>query len=274
LHKSLYSANNAVALYRFLGALMDRFRRHLLLLTVVLLAFLIYTSILSAFYGSGKASLFFNSLGMSLFWLALLAALLVSFVTFKPLRRSPGPMLIHLACILIIAGSIYGSRSAHLLRQRFFGEQKIYDGYIVLHEGASDNRLISQDQSELLGELPFHLALKRFSIEYYPTVRADQAQVKQYTSSVIFVSPEGKKLDEKKVSVNHPASHGGYYFYQSSYGSDYHGQYTILHVKTASGLFVVYAGYVLLCLGIIWSLWVRNLLPAIHSYKGVNPDGD
>jgi hypothetical protein len=253
---------------------MDRFRRHILLLTVALLAFLIYASILSAFYGSEKASLFFNSFGMSLFWLVLLAALIASFIAFKPLLRNLGPMLIHLACILIIAGSIYASRSSHLLRQRFFGEQRIYDGYLVLHEGSSDNRLISQDQSEFLGELPFHLALKRFSIEYYPTVHVDQAQAKQYTSTVIFISPEGEKLDEKKVSVNHPVSYGGYCFYQSFYGSDYLGQYTVLHVKTASGIFVVYTGYALLCLGVIWSLWVRNLLPAIRSYKGVSPDGD
>jgi energy-coupling factor transporter transmembrane protein EcfT len=253
---------------------MDRFRRYILLLTVVLLVFLIYTSILSAFYGSGKASLFFNSFGMSMFWLVLLAILLVSFVAFKLLRRSPGLMLIHLACILILAGSIYGSRSSHYLRQRFFGERRIYDGYLLLHEDASDNRLISQDQSEVLGELPFHLALERFSIEYYPAARLSDAQVKQCTSTVLFVSPEGKKLGGKKISVNHPASYGGYYFYQSSYGSDYHGKYTILHAKTASGLFVVYTGYAFLCLGVIWSLWGRNLLPAIRSYKGVNSDGD
>jgi hypothetical protein len=253
---------------------MDRFRRHLMLLTVVLLTFLIYVSILSAFYGSEKASVFFNSLGMSLFWLAILAALIAGFVLFKTLRRSPGQMLIHLACILILAGSIYASRSAHLLRQRFCGEQRIYDGYLLIHEGASDNRLVSHDRSDVLGELPFHMALKKFTIEYHPTANMDEARPKQYTSSVIFVSPEGKQLDEKKISVNHPAEYGGYLFYQSSYGNDYHGDYTVLHVKTSSGLFAVYAGYFLLCLGVAWSLWVRNLLPAIRSYKGASPNGD
>jgi hypothetical protein len=249
---------------------MDRFRRYSLLLTVFLLAFLVYASILSSFYGSAKAALFFNSLGMTVFWLVLLVALVLSFIAFKPLRRSLGSLLIHLACILIIAGSMYGSRSAHYLRQQLFAENMIYEGYLILHEGFSDNRVLSQDQVELLGELPFHIALTKFSTEYYPSMRTRNAEPRQYRSNVTVISSQGTQLDKKEISVNHPARYGGYYFYQSSYGSDAHGPYTVLHVKTASGLFVVYAGYALLCLGVIWSLWVRNLLPVIRSYKGVD----
>jgi hypothetical protein len=249
---------------------MDRLRRYLLLSTVFLLAFLVYASILSSFYGSAKASLFFNSLGMTVFWLVLFIALVFSLIAFKSLRRSLGSLLIHLACILIIAGSMYSSRSAHYLRQQLFGESRVYQGYLILHEGFSDNRILSQDQAELLGELPFHMALKKFSTEYYSSMRTRNAEVKQYRSNVLVISPQGTQLDEKEISVNHPARYGGYYFYQSSYGSDAHGPYTVLHVKTASGLFVVYAGYALLCLGVIWSLWVRNLLPVFRSYKGVD----
>ncbi len=240
----------------------------MLLLAALLIAFLVYLSILSAFYGSAKASAFFNSIGMAAFWLALLAALVVSFFIFKPLRRSLGPMLIHLACILILGASMWSSLRGHELRRQHLGENRIYEGYLVLHEGASEARLITKDQTSVLGELPFHLALKKFTIVYHPSNRFGDIQPRQFRSNVLFVSPEGKQLDDKTISVNHPVSFGGYHFYQSSYGRDHHGTYSVLHVRAFSGLHVIYAGYTMLCLGLVWSLWVRTLLPVIHSYRG------
>jgi hypothetical protein len=251
----------------FSGMAMERFRRHLMLLTVLLVAFLIYASILSAFHGAARASVFFNSMGMSVFWVALLAALVVSFVAFKPLRRSPGSLMVHLACILIIAGSMYGSKSCHLLRQKYLGETRIYDGYLMLHEGYSENRLISEDESAALGELPFHMALKKFIIEYYPSPRAIQPAVKQYRSIAVVSPSEGKEL-QLRIAVNEPVTYGGYTFYQSSWGEDALGRYTVLHVRALSGIPALYTGYALLCAGLVWSLWIKNLLPAVRRYRG------
>jgi hypothetical protein len=246
---------------------MERFRRHIMLLTVCLLAFLVYASILSAFHGSAKASLFFNSIGMTVFWLVLLAALVVSFFALAPLRRNPGSLMVHLACILIIGGSMYSSRSFHYLRQKFLGETRVYDGYLLVHEHTSENRLISQDMTDIIGELPFSLALTTFAIDYYPAPHGIQPAVKQYRSAGLVFAPDGKELGSLRVSVNHPARFGGYDFYQSSWGQDVYGRYTVLHVKAVSGIYVVYAGYALLCLGVVWSLWFRNLLPVLRSYR-------
>jgi hypothetical protein len=240
----------------------------MLLLSALLIAFLVYLSILSAFYGSARAAAFFNSLGMAVFWLVLLAALVISFFVFKPFRRKLGPMLIHLACILILSASMWGSQRGHEMRRQYLGENRFYEGYLVLHETSSEARLITKDQTSVIGELPFNLALKKFTILYHPSVSVADIQPRQFRSSVLFVSREGTQLDEKSISVNHPAAYGGYHFYQSSYGRDHHGTYSVLHVRAFSGLHVLYAGYSMLCIGMVWSLWLKALLPVVHSYKG------
>ncbi|MHC4738450.1 MAG: hypothetical protein ACYS9Y_06060, partial [Planctomycetota bacterium] len=51
---------------------------------------------------------------------------------------------------------------------------------------------------------------------------------------------------------------GGYHFYQHSYDAEA-GQYTALRVTSDTGLGFVYAGYVMLCVGVIWHLWLREI---------------
>ncbi len=72
-----------------------------------------------------------------------------------------------------------------------------------------------------------------------------------------------KEILRKTIEVNHPLHYGGYHFYQFSYDT-VSGKYTILSVTSDSGLYAVYAGYGLLCIGIIWRLW---LTPAIKYFK-------
>ena len=76
--------------------------------------------------------------------------------------------------------------------------------------------------------------------------------------SDIQVIKDDKVVAEKDIEVNHPLRFGGYHFYQSSY-DDKAGQYTVLQVVSDTGLYVVYAGYWLLCLGVIWHFWLRHI---------------
>ena len=69
----------------------------------------------------------------------------------------------------------------------------------------------------------------------------------------------GKVVAEKDIEVNHPLHFGGYHFYQSSY-DDKAGQYTVLQVVSDTGLYVVYAGYWMLCLGVFWHMWLRQIV--------------
>jgi hypothetical protein len=68
----------------------------------------------------------------------------------------------------------------------------------------------------------------------------------------------------KDVEVNHPLHFGGYHFYQSSY-DDKAGQYTVLSVHADTGLYIVYAGYWLLCLGAVWHFWLRHVFTRKES---------
>ena len=82
--------------------------------------------------------------------------------------------------------------------------------------------------------------------------------ISDYISELQIIEND-KVVAEKDIEVNHPLRFGGYHFYQSSY-DDKAGQYTVLQVVSDTGLYVVYAGYWMLCIGAIWHLWFRHVL--------------
>ena len=81
--------------------------------------------------------------------------------------------------------------------------------------------------------------------------------ISDYISELQIIKGD-KVVAEKDIEVNHPLHFGGYHFYQSSY-DDKAGQYTVLQVVSETGLYVVYAGYWMLCLGVIWHMWLRHI---------------
>ncbi len=85
-----------------------------------------------------------------------------------------------------------------------------------------------------------------------------QRLIRDYFSDVVVIE-DGKEVLTKTIEVNYPLHYGGYHFYQHSYDPD-EGKYTTLAVTSDSGLYVVYAGYWLLCLGLLWQFWFRNIL--------------
>jgi len=87
--------------------------------------------------------------------------------------------------------------------------------------------------------------------------------ISDYISEIDVVEGD-KVVAAKDVEVNHPLHFGGYHFYQSSY-DDKAGLYTVLSVHSDTGLYVVYAGYWLLCLGVTWHLWLRHILTRAKS---------
>ena len=80
---------------------------------------------------------------------------------------------------------------------------------------------------------------------------------------------DNKVAAEKDIEVNHPLRFGGYHFYQHSYDAEA-GQYTVLMVASDTGLAVVYAGYWMLCIGVIWHLWLRHIVPKIKLKKKID----
>ncbi len=93
----------------------------------------------------------------------------------------------------------------------------------------------------------------RMTISQWHTIR----DIKDYISEIQVIQDD-KAVAEKDIEVNHPLHYGGYHFYQQGY-DDQEGKYTILRVTSDSGLFFVYTGYFLLCLGTCWHFWFNKL---------------
>ncbi len=82
--------------------------------------------------------------------------------------------------------------------------------------------------------------------------------VKDY-KSILRVVDGGETVVTKTIEVNDPLKYKGYVFYQSSY--DPEGErYTGLQVTRNPGLIVVYSGFILLCVGVVFIFYVKPFL--------------
>jgi len=329
---------------------MNTFRRGLMWAGLTAIILLIFLSVYGAFAGAERAKNFFNSLPLSVYWLALTVMLIAGLAVFGRLARVPSLMLIHLGCILILIGSMWGSEDGHRLQKQLFGIDKILAGEMVIFEGYSENR-VTMENNERTKKLPFIIRLKDFRLEYYKpeylhiqsrdgqrwripvkantefslgsdfgtvtvvrvfenfkitidgdkrtayddprpgynpslevqikhpdgTVRTQyafkrfpghihtedkfllryQRTISDYVSELQVIKNK-EVVAEKSIEVNHPLHFGGYHFYQHLYDAQA-GRYTVLMVVSDSGLNVVYAGFLMLCIGVFWQLWLRRL---------------
>ena len=85
-----------------------------------------------------------------------------------------------------------------------------------------------------------------------------RGQISDYKSDLT-VLEEGREVARKTIEVNDPLHYGGYHFYQSSYDQE-HEHYTVLSVRSDSGLLAVYAGFLLVAVGVFWLFWVKPAL--------------
>lgn len=118
---------------------------------------------------------------------------------------------------------------------------------ILNNDGTEEELIAFADYSGHMGNS------KKFSMQYLLS-----GMIKDYFSDVQVID-DGKVVMEKSIQVNDPLYYGGYHFYQHQY--DQKGEkYTVLSVFSDSGLYLVYAGYLLLMIGIIWLMWILPLL--------------
>ena len=80
----------------------------------------------------------------------------------------------------------------------------------------------------------------------------------------------GQEVRHKVIEVNSPLNYSGYQFIQSGYDEEHH-RYTVLGVTSNSGLGLVYAGFVLMGVGVLWWFWLR---PALSHLNRRRADGD
>ena len=146
---------------------MYRFRRIQLLITLILLAFLAICSIIGTFYGAQWSKGLFNSAPLTMFWFALTLIFTLALFSSLRMKKAPGLVMIHVACVMILLGSIWGSEAGHSLRKDLLGNDKVPGGYMTIYEGHSENRIMSRYLEDKLAELPFSIYLNDFRMEYY-----------------------------------------------------------------------------------------------------------
>lgn len=81
--------------------------------------------------------------------------------------------------------------------------------------------------------------------------------VKQFNSDLVITDEAGKTLREERIWVNKPLRHGGFTFYQSSYDPE-DLTVSVLQVSKDPGVGVVYAGFLILLVGLTLNLTGRK----------------
>lgn len=105
--------------------------------------------------------------------------------------------------------------------------------------------------AKLIG-LPFSITLKDFELERYPGSMTPAS----YSSRVVLTDKEENLTMPYHIYMNHILDHRNYRLFQSSYDPDEKG--TVLSVNHDPGTLPTYIGYILLALGMIWSLFHPN----------------
>lgn len=213
------------------------------LMTIILLVFAISVGV-ATFIESRQSievawQLVYNAKWFKLLLLLGMVNLGLSIFQRKLYRRQKFTIFIfHLAFIVILLGAGV---------TRYFG----FEGTMQIREGERSDLIMVKGQEPL--KLPFSLYLVDFIIDYYPGSKNPSG-----FSSIVMLNDEEKSIfREEKIYMNNILKHRGYRFYQSSYTEDQKG--TILSVsKDLAGTNITYLGYILLALGMIFSLLNKN----------------
>ena len=105
---------------------------------------------------------------------------------------------------------------------------------------------ISYGAKEL--ELPFRIKLLDFQLDRYPGSMSPAS----YASEVVLIDDEEGVNMPYRIFMNNILEHRGYRFFQASYDRDEKG--TVLSVNNDPGTLPSYLGYLLLAIGLFWSL--------------------
>jgi len=120
---------------------MNKYRKILYWLSLIFFALLVILSSYGAVKGAGWSKNFFSSLPLTFYWAGFAILIAVAFFVFPRLLKKPGLFAMHLGCILIIAGSMWGSKGGHELRKEYFGSEKVQSGYMAIIENTSSNTI-------------------------------------------------------------------------------------------------------------------------------------
>ncbi|MGB7581524.1 MAG: cytochrome c biogenesis protein ResB [Sedimentisphaerales bacterium] len=140
-------------------------RRVALWAGLLLILLLTLLSIYGAFIGAESAKGVFNSIPLAVYWLAFAILLISAIAIFRRLLCFRGLFLIHLGCIIILAGGIIGSQTGFRIQDKLFGTDTIHAGQMIINKGTTERAVELEDG--ITKTLPFAVKLVDFKIEYY-----------------------------------------------------------------------------------------------------------
>lgn len=114
-----------------------------------------------------------------------------------------GPIVVHAAMLVILAGSIWGALSG-FLAQEIIPSGETFQVKNILDAGPFGINYLPQDWA---------VRVNRFWIDY----TAD-GTIDQFYSDLSVVDTEGEEIEQKTISVNHPLRYRGVTFYQTNWG--------------------------------------------------------
>lgn len=167
---------------------------------------------------------------------ALLAIMALAFLVQKRVHKRCAVFLLHVSFVVMLAGAL----TTHLTAQ---------SGTLHLRTGKSVNTFTGKDCT--MQELPFDITLTRFEIVTYPGSDA----VMDYRCHITVTHDDA--TDSISVSMNNIGRAAGYRFYQSAYDSDLQGT-QLLVAHDPYGIAITYTGYVLLLIGLLWTMFSRH----------------
>jgi hypothetical protein len=103
--------------------------------------------------------------------------------------------------------------------------------------------------------LPFILRLDRFERETYPGTNRPA----MFASHVTLFDREAGIEEERTISMNRPLRYRGYTFFQSGFEMLGARNATVLSVSRDPGKWTVYAGFTLVCLGVVLMVALKRL---------------
>ena len=111
-----------------------------------------------------------------------------------------GTYLTHLSVLLILVGALIGA---------VWG----FKGYVEIVEGESVEGFVLNNPQQAVRPLGFQVRCDAFRVDFYP-----DGSPREFLSTLTFIEGDRVVIDHAPLRVNHPISHGGLSFYQSSYG--------------------------------------------------------
>ena len=157
-------------------------------------------------------------------------------------RQRIGFVLTHGSLLLILLGAL----GTALFKQ---------EGQLALWEGEESDQFVNAYTPGEVKQypLPFSVKLDAFEIDYYPGSRRPA----QFRSRVQVNDPARGATFPVVIEMNRGLSYGGYDFFQSSYRQEGGREMTVLTVSRDRGQPIVFAGYVLLIIGMATVFFTR-----------------